>query len=434
MADQGPKPNTGSSQPRKLGRGLSALLGTPVEIQLQRPPNQIPSDGSAQSRATEAASAEAVIPAKVATGVSPSSISIRGAPEQSFRQSAPDSAGRADPMVFVPTAPSGGVGVQGRPLQAGAVAATTSTPEADIGRGIARGDDSNPTDVQATAAHPEDGVFESASELRSIAVASIVPNRRQPRKSFDDESIRALASSIRQAGLMQPILVRPMGARFELIAGERRWRAAKSLGMETIPALISSVDDRVSAELALIENLQREDLNPMDRALALRQLSDDFGMTHQEIADRIGLDRASVSNLLRLSDLDPLTADLVRSGKISQGHAKALLAINVLKDRHELANQSANQFWSVRELERRIQRLLSSGKSASVEKGSSISPVTPRSANAADLERKLSEHLGTRVTIQLGRKKGSGRLILEFYSLDQFDGIMSRIGFNDSRI
>jgi ParB family chromosome partitioning protein len=260
-------------------------------------------------------------------------------------------------------------------------------------------------------------------------VEQIIPNRRQPRTDFDSTALSALAESIRSAGLMQPIMVRPVGDRFELVAGERRWRAAKLIGLPTIPAVVRVVDDQSAAELAIIENVQREDLNPIERAKALRRLGDDFALTHQQIAERVGLDRASVSNLLRLSDLDSSTADLVRSGRLTQGHAKALLALNDLGARGQMASQAVSEDWSVRELERRIQL---------AQKGGSVVPrgttqpnneVTARDANVADLERQLADHLGTRVKLQLGRKKGSGRLTVEFYNLDQFDGLMQKIGF-----
>lgn len=266
--------------------------------------------------------------------------------------------------------------------------------------------------------------------IRSIAVGQIVPNRRQPRQDFDEAALDSLARSIKSAGLMQPVVVRPIDSGFELVAGERRWRAAKRIGLESIPAVIRDVDEQGAAELALIENIQREDLNAMERAIALRRLADDYSLTHQEIADKVGLDRTSVTNLLRLADLDGATASLVRLNLISQGHAKALLAIADPVGRARLAQQVADEGWSVRELERRIQQLQrSTGMQRDASEDPSANDITARDANVADLERQLAEYLGTKVAIQLGRKKGSGRLILDFYSLDQFDGLMQRMGF-----
>ncbi|MFZ9880008.1 MAG: ParB/RepB/Spo0J family partition protein [Phycisphaerales bacterium] len=274
---------------------------------------------------------------------------------------------------------------------------------------------------------PTEKLDESGSLLRQIPVEQIVPNRRQPRTDFDDTALASLAASIKQAGLMQPVMVRPCSQGFELVAGERRWRAAKLIGLASIPALVRDIDEQTAAELALIENVQREDLNPMERAYALRRLSADFSLTHQDIADRVGLDRASVSNLLRLADLDKPTADLVRRGKLTQGHAKALLAISDLGLRAELAAKTMAGDWSVRELERQVQQI---GKAKpALQPGAAATEVNARSANVADLERQLAEYLGTRVAIQLGRKKGSGRLIVDFYNLDQFDGLMTKMGF-----
>jgi len=278
----------------------------------------------------------------------------------------------------------------------------------------------------------ESAVVVQEGGLREIPVEQIIPNRRQPRSDFDPESLKALAGSIRQAGLMQPIMVRPTARGFELVAGERRWRAAKLLGMETIPALVRPMDDATSAELALVENIQREDLNPMERALALRRLATDFALTHQQIADKVGLDRASVTNLLRLSELDSTTADLVRCGKLSQGHAKALLGVGDLGRRADLAARAVSLDWSVRELERQVQAAHRPNPQSDSGKLTNPEP-SARHANVADLERQLSEHLGTRVSLHLGRKKGSGRLICDFYSLDQFDGLMQRMGFGGRR-
>ncbi len=266
-------------------------------------------------------------------------------------------------------------------------------------------------------------------EIRDLPVEQIVPNRRQPRTDFDDKSLRSLADSISQAGLMQPILVRPTATGFELVAGERRWRAAKLLGLPVIPAIIRPLDDQRAAELALIENIQREDLNPMERAVALRRLATDFSMTHQQIADKVGLDRASVSNLLRLSDLDSQTAELVRAGKLSQGHAKALLAVSDIGARADLAARSIASEWSVRELERQVQQAQRAKHAGGKGEAAGADTHSARTANVADLERQLAQHLGTKVSVQLGRKKGSGRLVLEFYSLDQFDGLMQKLGF-----
>ena len=267
--------------------------------------------------------------------------------------------------------------------------------------------------------------------IHHIEVSRIRANERQPRETFDPAAIEALAASIKASGLLQPVLVRPIGSgpnqTFELIAGERRLRAVRSLGLQTIPAVVREATDAESAQIALIENLQREDLNPAERAFALRALCDEFGLTHQEVADRVGLERASVTNLVRLTELDAKSLDLVRSGRLSAGHGRALLGLADLGMRSLLAESSIREEWSVRTLEREVQRAL-----AKAQSGGSMSPgrLPTKSANAADLEKRLSRHLGTRVHLHLGRKKGTGRLTLEFFSIEQFDGLMSRLGFD----
>jgi ParB family chromosome partitioning protein len=375
MSESQQSNSAGKSSARKLGRGLSALLGSPVQIRI--PAAQPGVQGASASPDDDATprSMQEQIPM------------AQGAWKHS-----------ADPM-----------------------------PEGLSGR-----DGSTNRGVPTTAADRKEG--RTPQGIVEIHVEHITPNQRQPRTDFNEESIRGLAGSIRQAGLMQPIVVRPAATGYELIAGERRWRAAKLLGLSVIPAIVRDLDDQASAEFALIENVQREDLNPMDRAIALRRLSTDFGLTHQVIADRVGLDRASVTNLLRLSDLDTATAQLVRSGALSQGHGKALLALTDLSARRSMAERAIKQDWSVRELERRIQHVQRPDGATVAGSAPSRTDKSPRSANAADLERKLAEHLGTRVAIQLGRKKGSGRLVLDFYSLDQFDGLMQRLGFDPSRM
>ena len=365
---------TGRPQGKKLGRGLSALLGSPVNI-------RVPRDGAAEQPAAQESALTSVstsMQESVASG-SKSTATLKGMDR-------------------------GFVGLS----ESGQAASTSESRQPEL-------------------------VPTRAGDLREIPVEQIYPNPRQPRTDFDQASLETLASSIRQAGLMQPIMVRPSARGFELVAGERRWRAAKLLGLRLIPAIVRSLSDEASAELAIIENIHREDLNPMDRALALRRLAEDFGLTHQHLADRVGLDRASVSNLLRLSDLDPATAEMVRRGTLSQSHGKALLAIIDLQQRGELAKRAAQQEWSVRELERKVQQANSVTPFVTDTSDTRVGEPSPRSANLADLERKLADYLGTRVSLQLGRKKGSGRLVVDFYSLDQFDGLMARFGFRADR-
>lgn len=259
-----------------------------------------------------------------------------------------------------------------------------------------------------------------------IDLKQIQPSPRQPRTRFDEAGLEALASSIRAAGVMQPIIVRPTKAGgFELIAGERRWRAAQRVGLMTIPAIVRELDDHTAAEWSLVENLQREDLNPIEQAEAFSRLVSEFGLTHQELAERVGLDRSTISNALRLNELDAMSKDALRAGRITTGHAKVLLAITNLEQRRILAEQAIRRSWSVRELEGRV-RGATGGGAPAIRSGATTGTV----AHVQDLERRLGAHLGTKVKVLPGRKKGAGKLIIEFFDLDQFEGLMQRIGFD----
>ncbi len=267
---------------------------------------------------------------------------------------------------------------------------------------------------------------DGGSSYRLVPVASISRNPWQPREMFHEEHIRELAQSIESAGLMQPLVVRAKGKGFELIAGERRLRALTLLKRTEAPVVIHDVDDQVAAEWALIENLQREDLNPMERATAMQRLVQEFELTHEELADRLGLKRASVTNILSLNHLDAKTASLVRSGSLSAGHAKCLLSVDSLPERLRLAEVCVKEAWPVRKLEQEAKRTRERST------GNTRLP-TPRSisAHVADLERQLTEHLGTKVTIQMGRKPNTGRMVLQFYSNAQFDGLLQAMNFSN---
>jgi ParB family chromosome partitioning protein len=265
------------------------------------------------------------------------------------------------------------------------------------------------------------------TSIVSITLDAISPNRRQPRQSIDEAALESLAQSIHQAGLMQPIVVRIDAAdrnRYELVAGERRWRAARKLGLPTIPAIVRDLDERAAAELALIENIQREDLNPIDRAEAFERLLTDFDLTHQELAERVGLDRSTITNFTRLVALDEFTREMVRSGKLSLGHAKVLLAITNDKVRSDLAGRAVKQGLSVRALEREVELLRSAASSAGA-----ATAIRSKPAHLVDLERQLAQHLGTKVRIRAGAKKGTGSITIDFYSLAEFEGITHRLGF-----
>lgn len=269
---------------------------------------------------------------------------------------------------------------------------------------------------------------EAAGETayRLVPINSITRNPWQPREMFHEEQIRELAQSIESAGLMQPLVVRSKGKGYELIAGERRLRALVLLKRTEAPVVIHDVNDQVAAEWALIENLQREDLNPMERATAMQRLVAEFELTHEELADRLGLKRVSVTNILSLNHLDAKTASLVRSGVLSAGHAKCLLSVDSLLERARLAEACVKESWPVRKLEQEAKRIRERST------GNTRLPVTRAiSAHVADLERQLTEHLGTKVTIQMGRKPNTGRVVLQFYSNAQFDGLLQAMNFSN---
>lgn len=265
-----------------------------------------------------------------------------------------------------------------------------------------------------------------------IDVEKIDAGRSQPRTRFDGAALSALADSIRAVGVLQPVVVRPaVGGRYELIAGERRLRASGLAGRATIPAVVREMDDRTAAESALIENLQREDLNPIERALGIRGLIDRFGLTQQDVATRVGLERSSVANLLRLIELEPEIRSMLESGELGMGHGKALLSFSPGSARVTVASRAAREGWSVRRLE-------AEAKSGGA---SPIHPVVVGTGEAddgahvevRDLERRLGEHLGTKVRLRAGRG-GKGSLEIRFFGLDHFDDLMSRIGFTDSAV
>ena len=293
-----------------------------------------------------------------------------------------------------------------------------------------------PPQVLAEAARPENGESGRADfgELNRAAVPSasrdgsmvqvpldsVVPNPHQPRRKMDEAGVAELAASLKAAGLIQPIVVRKVGDQYQLIAGERRWRAARLAGLTVIPALLREVDSFTQAQMALVENIQRENLNPIDRAQAYRTLMNQLGLTQAELAGRLGEDRSSIANHLRLLDLaEPIQA-MVSDGRITLGHAKILAGVPDILEQDRLANLVVSQGLSVRNLERLLQE---NTQPTAKAPSSTTSP-----AHLLDLEKSLSAQLGMRVQIRSGAKKGRGRLIVHYGSLDQFDEILSRLG------
>jgi ParB family chromosome partitioning protein len=273
------------------------------------------------------------------------------------------------------------------------------------------------TDQQADA---------GGQRILELAIDEIVPNPHQPRRVFDEEALSVLAESIRTHGLMQPVVVREAGdGGYELVAGERRWRATKLAGLGTIRALLSEADDARSAELALIENIQRADLNPIERAMGFAQLIERFGLTQQQLSERVGMSRSGVANLIRLLELDAQLRELIARGELSVGHAKVLLSCDDPSRRALLADECMKHGWTVRLLESKLGDAASKNR----EPSKSADPRSERVTSVLrDLENRMSEELGTRVVLQTNAKGTKGRISIEFYDLDQFDGLMQRLG------
>lgn len=262
-------------------------------------------------------------------------------------------------------------------------------------------------------------VIGQEGELRMLPIQQIQPGKYQPRRHWNDEALDELAASIKAQGLIQPIVVRAIGKNsYELIAGERRWRAAQRAQMSELPALIKSVPEAAVPAMALIENIQRQDLTPLEEADALQRLIDDFTLTHQQAADAVGRSRASVSNLLRLTELPASIKKLLDDGKLEMGHARCLLTLPE-RVAEGLALEAARNGWSVRELEEAARRVQGAPKGKA-----KASP--PRDANVADLERELSERFAARVELASGRG-GRGKLVIHYHSNDELDGILGKI-------
>jgi ParB family transcriptional regulator, chromosome partitioning protein len=278
-------------------------------------------------------------------------------------------------------------------------------------RGLGRG-------LDALLAGADEGA--AGESLHSLALERIAAGKYQPRTHMDEDSLAELAESIRAQGIMQPILVRPVdGGRFEIIAGERRWRAAQRAGLKEIPALVRSVPDQAALALALIENIQREDLNPLEEAQGIARLISEFRLTHDAAAAAVGRSRSAVSNLLRLTQLPKQVQGYLHAGKLDMGHARALLGLSGAQQVSAAARVVAEQL-SVRDTERLV-RSISSPPTRRTARGK----VT-RDADVVRLQEELAETLGAKVRIDAA-KKGAGRVVIEYSSLEQLDGILARL-------
>ncbi len=360
------KHDRASEKPRRLGRGLSALLGDPVAV-------QVPQQGLGGSLAAP------IVESKPTRGE-----------------------------------PAGDRGATNATANPAANAMASAPARAANGEGGADGD--------------------AARRVVHVPCGSIVPSPFQPRRVFDEQSLNELAASIRSAGVVQPILVRALGPgradgkAYELVAGERRWRASMLAGVSFVPAVLATLTDEQAAEWSLIENVQRADLSTMERAWAVRGLSERFALSHAQVGEKLGIDRSSVSNLIRLTELEPSIIELLESQALSFGHGKALLAAAPGPHRVKLAALAANQSWSVRRLEQAIARFgeTSDGPAPAVQVSEA---AMGRAAAMRDLEKQLGEHLGTSVRIRAGAGGKRGTIVVKFYGLDHFDGLMSKMGF-----
>jgi ParB family chromosome partitioning protein len=277
-------------------------------------------------------------------------------------------------------------------------------------KGLGRGLDALLGDENAAA--PAGG-----ENLRNLGVDELAPGKYQPRSQMDEEALRELADSIRTQGVMQPILVRPVEAgRYEIVAGERRWRAARMAGLATVPVLVKEIADQQALAAALIENIQREDLSPLEEAAGIQRLVQEFSLTHQAIAETLGRSRAAVTNLLRLLELAPPVRELLAQGRIDMGHARALLALPIARQL-DLAREAAHKGLTVREVEARVAASLKGPQ-----------PRRPRAdRDVTRLEEEWSDRLGTTVQIKVRGKRG-GKLVIAYRTLDELERLLAKLG------
>ena len=269
-----------------------------------------------------------------------------------------------------------------------------------------------------------DDVAEDRSDkegsLRQIGIDQLQRGKYQPRSHMDKEALTELADSIREQGVVQPIVVRPIGeGRYEIVAGERRWRASQLAGLDKIPALVRDIPDEAAIAVALIENIQRENLSPVEEAVALQRLANEFELTHDQVAKHVGRSRAAVSNLLRLLNLNSDVREMLEQGKIDMGHGRALLSLDG-QLQSQTARDIAHKGLSVREAEALVRHVLSSDRKPTAGSKQTVD------ADTADLQRELSDRLGARVSVRHS-KSGKGKLVIQYNSLDELDGILQKI-------
>ncbi|MBF1278458.1 MAG: ParB/RepB/Spo0J family partition protein [Neisseria sp.] len=260
----------------------------------------------------------------------------------------------------------------------------------------------------------------SSDRLTTVAIADIQPGRYQARVQIDDEALQELADSIKAQGIIQPVIVRERGlSQYELIAGERRWRASQLAGLTEIPVVIKTISDETALAMGLIENLQRENLNPIEEAQGLKRLADEFGLTHETIAKAVGKSRSAISNSLRLLSLPEPVQEMLYQRRLEMGHARALLTLHVV-DQLELAQKAVKNGWSVREVERRSQLVHQKAKPEAVK---TISPDIRRINDA------LTEHLGVNAEVKTSNQK-KGKIVLHFDTPETFEYLLKQLGIN----
>lgn len=298
-----------------------------------------------------------------------------------------------------------------------------------LGKGLSAllGDSVVPSKGGAAAAASAPAVaFLGDREAVMVSVRELVPNPNQPRKVMKDDALHELAASIRQNGVLQPVLVRRREKGFELVAGERRFRAAKMAGLSSIPALVCTLEEAESLTVALLENIQRENLNAIEEAQAYRDIMERYGATHQELADMLGKNRSTVSNMLRLLALEEPIRDMVRAGSLSMGHARTLLAVDDAKLRLSLARRAARDGLPVRALELQVQRMGGPHRPRKKSTVGATAPHDPDSAAVRELETRLQHHLGA--PVRISRKGQKGRIEIEFYSDEELERLVESMG------
>ncbi|NLD09017.1 MAG: ParB/RepB/Spo0J family partition protein [Xanthomonadaceae bacterium] len=269
----------------------------------------------------------------------------------------------------------------------------------------------------------EEAASTDGADVKKIAIERLTPGEYQPRRYFEEEALEALADSIKAQGIIQPIVVRPIearnGATFEILAGERRWRASQLAGLKDVPVIVRKINDQEALAISLIENIQREDLNPIETSLAISRLVAEFELTHQEAGEVIGRSRSSISNALRLLELTEYVQSLLAECKLDMGHARALLTLSK-KEQDAVAKLIVEKELTVRETERLVKQR------KDLAKGTKGTPVKEKDADLISLERSLGEYLGALIEIK-EQRQGKGQVVIKYNSLDELDGILEKI-------